>query len=90
MTEQGDEQARIPDGTEAVAKGTMVGVPKGTRVIVRHQSPSEYEAGPRLYWLELPDYIYWSHGRSESKGYWGTAAEFDVVTRPGNSDGSSA
>ena len=86
MTEQSVESGRVPDGTKAIAKGTMVGVPKGTPVIVRHSSPSEYEAGPRLYWLELDDYIYWSHGRSEAKGYWGTAAEFECVTSPGQPD----
>ena len=82
------EIAEVADGTHVVCKGTQVGVPKGTPAVVRHQSPSGFSNLPRLYWIELEDYIYWSFGRSEAKGYWGTAAEFDVVTPPGQVDPS--
>lgn len=75
----------IPDGTPVVCLGTMVGVPKGTPAVLRHASPSGHRRTPGafrppLYWAELDDYIYWSHGHSEAKGYWGTAAEFEVAS----------
>lgn len=73
-----ETEAPVPDGTEVICKGTMVGVPAGTPAVVRHQSPGGHSDLPRLYWLELNDYIYWSFGHSEHKGYWGTAAEFEV------------
>lgn len=68
----------VQDGTEVVTTGTMVGVPSGTSAIVRHQSPNGDSALPRYYWLELDDYIHWSFGDSEAKGYWGTPTEFEV------------
>lgn len=76
------KDALVPDGTPAVAKGTMVGVEAGTPVVVMHRSPGGFCNLPRLYWLDLGDHIEWSFGRSESTGYWATDAEFDVTTTP--------
>lgn len=87
--QQRAEIAPVADGTPIVCKGTMMGVPAGTPAIVRHRSPDGFSNLPRLYWIELDDYIYWSHGHSEAKGYWGTAAEFDPVTSPGRPGGGS-
>lgn len=80
--EHAEQRSSAPlpaDGTLVRAGGTMVGVPAGTRAIVRHHSPaglSNVKSG--LVWLELDSPIVWSHGVFEHPGYWASPAEFTI------------
>lgn len=65
------------DGTEVRCKAGMPGVPAGTPAVVRHQSPSGH-ANPGLVWLDLGEPIIWSHGVSESNGFWAGPGQFEA------------
>lgn len=67
-----------PDGTAVVCLAGMPGVPEGTPAVVRHASPSGH-TNERLVWLELAEPIIWSHGVSESNGYWAGPGGFRVL-----------
>lgn len=64
-----------PDGTAVECGPGMPGVPAGTPAIVRLASPSGH-TNEGLVWLELAEPIQWSHGQSESNGYWAGPGEF--------------
>ena len=69
----------VADGTPVTCRaGIMPGVPAGTPAIVRHEGPKGPHPEPRIVWLELDDFIQWSHGQSEHKGYWACPLEYDI------------
>lgn len=66
------------DGTNVIVLAhAMVGITGGTPAVVRHQSPDGHSNMPRLVWLELNDYIHWSFGDSEAKGFWAARSEYE-------------